>query len=91
MRHPQRTSRRPGVPVLFVAHAGSRYQRGSWRTEAIGEGMDERLGGAIPSNGQRHWRRVVDVGGANVAGGQVARYILLHLANSDDGRMCTPP
>jgi hypothetical protein len=62
------------------------FGSGSWRTEVIGEGMDERLDRAIPlmarGIGARWWTSAVRM----VTGGQATRYVLLHLTNSDDGR-----
>jgi hypothetical protein len=58
----------------------------SWRTEVIGDGMDERLDRAIPlmarGIGAKWWTSAVRM----VTGGQATRYVLLHLTNSDDGR-----
>ena len=58
----------------------------SWRTEVVGEGMDDRLDRAIPlmarGIGAKWWTSAVRM----VTGGQATRYVLLHLTNSDDGR-----
>ena len=62
------------------------FGSGSWRTEVIGDGMDERLDRAIPlmarGIGAKWWTSAVRM----VTGGQATRYVLLHLTNSDDGR-----
>jgi hypothetical protein len=62
------------------------FGSGTWRTEVIGDGMDERLDCAIPlmarGIGARWWTSAVRM----VTGGQATRYVLLHLTNSDDGR-----
>ena len=62
------------------------FGSGTWRTEVIGDGMDERLDRAIPlmarGIGAKWWTSAVRM----VTGGQATRYVLLHLTNSDDGR-----
>jgi three-Cys-motif partner protein len=76
-------------PVLGTPHAQTLdeiFGSGSWRTEVIGDGMDDRLDRAIPlmarGIGARWWTSAVRM----VTGGQATRYVLLHLTNSDDGR-----
>jgi three-Cys-motif partner protein len=76
-------------PVLGTPHAQTLdeiFGSGSWRTEVIGDSMDERLDRAIPlmarGIGARWWTSAVRM----VTGGQATRYVLLHLTNSDDGR-----
>jgi hypothetical protein len=58
----------------------------AWRTEVVGDGMDDRLDRAIPllarGVGAKWWTPAVRM----VTGGQATRYVLLHLTNSDDGR-----
>jgi hypothetical protein len=53
----------------------------NWRTEVIGNGMDERLNRAIPliarGIGAKWWTSAVRM----VTGGQATRYLLLHLSD----------
>ena len=62
------------------------FDSGTWRTEVIGDGMDERLDRAIPlmarGIGAKWWTSAVRM----ITGGQATRYVLLHLTNSDHGR-----
>jgi three-Cys-motif partner protein len=77
---------RPAAGTPHAQTLDEIFGSGSWRTEVIGDGMDERLDRAIPlmarGIGAKWWTSAVRM----VTGGQATRYVLLHLTNSDDGR-----
>jgi hypothetical protein len=77
---------RPAPGTTHAQTLDDIFGSGSWRTEVIGDGMDERLNRAIPlmarGIGAKWWTSSVRM----VTGGQATRYVLLHLTNSDDGR-----